>query len=102
MGSTGKSVEVYAFAAGLDASKIEVTVDRGVLSISGERAASSPEDGTRTYSSERFSGSFRRAIHLPDDVDPSQVQASYRDGVLRVSVARKAAAVPQRITVQGN
>jgi HSP20 family protein len=41
-----------------------------------------------------------RAISLPDDIDPSKVQARYRDGVLNVSVARRAEAQPQRIQVQ--
>jgi HSP20 family protein len=77
-----------------------VTVDRGVLSISGERAATTQTDGARSYSRERFSGSFRRAISLPDDADASQVQASYRDGILRISVARQASAQPRRIAIQ--
>jgi len=100
VGNTDKSVEIYAFAPGLDASKIDVTVDRGVLSISGERAASPQDAGAKSYTRERFSGSFRRAISLPEDADASQVQASYRDGVLRVSVARQAAASPKRIAIQ--
>ena len=100
VGNTPASVEIYAFAPGLDASKLDVTVDRGVLSISGERAATPPEKGARTYSRERFSGSFRRAINLPEDVDASQVKASYRDGILRVSVARQASAQPRRIAIQ--
>ena len=100
VGNTAKSVEIYAFAPGLDASKIDVTVDRGVLSISGERSGPPQDGNAKTYSSERFSGSFRRAINLPEDADASQVQASYRDGVLRISIARQAAAGAQRITVQ--
>lgn len=100
VGNTPTSVEVYAFAPGLDPAKLEVTVDRGVLSIAGEREAPAQQDGTRTYSRERFSGSFRRAISLPDDADASKVQASYRDGVLRISVERQAEAQPRRITVQ--
>jgi HSP20 family protein len=77
-----------------------VTVDRGVLSISGERAATEQPEGARSYSRERFTGSFRRAISLPEDADASNVNASYRDGVLRISVARQAEAQPRRITVQ--
>ncbi|HEV6964933.1 Hsp20/alpha crystallin family protein [Roseateles sp.] len=100
VGNTPTSVEVYAFAPGLDPAKLEVTVDRGVLSIAGEREAPAQQEGTRTYSRERFSGSFRRAISLPDDADASKVQASYRDGVLRISVERQAEAQPRRITVQ--
>jgi HSP20 family protein len=100
VGNTPTSVEIYAFAPGLDAAKLDVTVDRGVLSISGERAATTQTDGARSYSRERFSGSFRRAISLPDDADASQVQASYRDGILRISVARQASAQPRRIAIQ--
>ena len=100
VGNTPTSVEIYAFAPGLDASKIDVTVDRGVLSIAGERATEQQEGGSRTYSRERFSGSFRRAISLPDDADAAQIQASYRDGILRVSVARRAEAQPRRIAIQ--
>ena len=102
VGRTSTSVEIYAFAPGLDVSKIEVTLDRGVLRISGERASGIPADNPKVnvYTRERGSGSFTRAISLPDDVDSAQVNASYQDGVLRVSVARRESAQPKRITVQ--
>ena len=101
VGNTPTSVEVYAFAPGLDATKIEVTLDRGVLTLAGERPSDLPEEGkTTVYSRERVSGKFKRAISLPQDVDPAQVTASYRDGVLRVSVGRRESAQPRRITVQ--
>lgn len=102
VGRTATSVEIYAFAPGLDASKIDVTLDRGVLRISGERASSIPinDPKVQVYTRERGIGSFTRAISLPDDVDPAHVNASYRDGVLQVSVARRESAQPKRITVQ--
>ena len=102
VGRTAASVEVYAFAPGLDASKIDVSLDRGVLRIAGERASGIPADDPKVhvYARERGSGTFTRAISLPDDVDPAQVNASYRDGVLRISIARRESAQPQRITVQ--
>jgi HSP20 family protein len=102
IGRTSTSVEIYAFAPGLDASKIEVTLDRGVLRISGERASRIPADDPKLqiYTRERGTGSFTRAISLPDDIDPAHVNASYRDGVLQVSVARRESAQPKRITVQ--
>jgi HSP20 family protein len=96
-------VEVYAFAPGLDASKVEVTLDRGVLRISGERASVMPnaERGkVNVYARERSAGKFTRAIALPDDVDPAHVNASYKDGVLQISIARRETAQPKRITVQ--
>ena len=103
IGRTPTSVEVYAFAPGLDASKVDVTIDRGVLRISGERASDLPNDqrnAVNVYARERGVGSFTRAIALPDDVDPAHVNANYRDGVLQISIARREAAQPKRITVQ--
>jgi HSP20 family protein len=94
-------VEIYAFAPGLDPSKIELTVDRGVLTLAGERPSAVPEDDkVSVFTRERVSGTFKRAISLPDDVDPARVNASYRDGVLRISVARRESAQPKRITIQ--
>ena len=103
IGRTATSVEVYAFAPGLDASKLDVTLDRGVLRITGERASALPnaERGkVNVYARERSAGKFTRAIALSDDVDPAHVKASYSDGVLQVSIARREATLPKRITVQ--
>jgi HSP20 family protein len=102
VGRAATSVEIYAFAPGLDASKIDVTLDRGVLRISGERASGIPAEGAKVqvYTRERGTGSFTRAVSLPDDVDPAHVNASYRDGVLQISVARRESAQPRRINVQ--
>lgn len=103
VGHTPASVEIYAFAPGLDASTLDVKLDRGVLTISGTRPpAASDQDGDKVtvYSRERPSGHFKRGINLPDDVDPDRVQASYRDGVLHISVARREAAQPRRINIQ--
>lgn len=102
VGRTPTNVEIYAFAPGLDASKIEVTLDRGVLRIAGERSSGIPDDDPKVnvYTRERGAGSFARAISLPDDVDPENLKASYRDGVLQVSIARRESAQPKRITVQ--
>jgi HSP20 family protein len=102
VGQTPSSVEVYAFAPGIDPAKIEVVIDRGVLTISGERPATqaNPDQRVSVYTRERPTGAFKRALSLPDDVDPTRVQATYRDGVLNVSIARREEAQPKRITVQ--
>lgn len=106
VGNTPTSVEIYAFAPGIDASKLDVSIDRGVLTIAGERPSSLPGPGgaegqrTSVYSRERLSGSFKRAVALPEDVDASRVHATYRDGVLNVSIARRESAQPKRIAVQ--
>jgi HSP20 family protein len=102
IGTTPQSVEIHAFAPGLDPQQVEVTLDRSVLTLSGERSSVLPEEAgaVSVYGRERVNGRFKRSVSLPDDIDPGQVSATYRDGVLRVSVARKEAARPQRIEVR--
>ncbi len=102
VGSTPRSVEVYAFAPGIDPARIEVNLERGVLTIEGERAGVLPTDDDKAtaHVNERFEGRFRRVLSMPDDIDPGAVNASYRDGVLHVSVQRRESAQPRRIEVQ--
>lgn len=102
VGRTAKTVEVYAFAPGLDAPSIDVTVERGVLKISGERrgAARAAAEKVQAYAAERPQGQFTRALSLPDDIDTSKVEATYRDGVLQISIGLQETAQPKRIAVQ--
>ncbi len=102
VGHTPQTVEVFAFAPGIDPAKIEVTLDRGVLTVAGERRIELPQDDAKgiVYGQERLQGRFRRAISLPDDIDPNKVNAAYRDGVLRISIARREAMQPKRIAVE--
>jgi HSP20 family protein len=102
VGSTPQSVELYAFAPGLDPSSIDVNLERGVLTIAAERTADLPREDEKTtvHINERFAGRFRRVVSLPDDVDPNGVSAEYRDGVLHVNVKRREAVQPRRITIQ--
>jgi len=101
IGTTAGSAEIYAFAPGLDPATIEVTLERGVLSISGERKGDAPAWDAKAslHINERFAGRFHRVVTLTDDLDPNSVGASYRDGVLHVSIRRSAQAQPRRITV---
>jgi HSP20 family protein len=101
VGATPDSLEVLALAPGLDPATLQVTADRGLLVIAGERKAQMPEprEGTSVYAQERFSGSFRRVVSLPEDADPARIEAGYRDGVLRISVAKRESSKPRRIEV---
>jgi len=101
VGTTPDTIEVMALAPGLDPSALQLSVDRGLLIISGERKSEVPEpgDATSVYAQERFTGSFRRVVSLPDDADPAKVDATYRDGILRVTVAKRESSKPRRIEV---
>lgn len=102
VGNTPDSVELYAFVPGLDPNSIEVNLERGALSITGERQDELPgdDDKSTVHLNERFAGRFRRVVSLPDDVDPNKVSAEYREGVLHISVPRQESAKPRRIMLQ--
>ena len=93
------AIEVFAFAPGVDAATLEVTVDNNLLTIAGERRLDAPAAAQTVYAEERFGGKFRRVVSLPDDVDSAQVDARYTDGVLRVRIQRRAAQQARRITI---
>lgn len=101
VGGTTHSVELYAFAPGLDPTTIEVNLERGVLTVAGERKTALPtaDEKAAVHINERFAGRFRRVVTMPDDIDPDTVAADYRDGVLHVSVKRRESALPRRITI---
>jgi HSP20 family protein len=98
VGSSPDSVDVYLFAAGLEPKSLDVSLQQNLLTISGERKADTEENATY-YRRERFHGAFQRVLTLPEDVDPDKVDASYRDGVLHVRIARREAVKPRRIEV---
>ncbi|WP_153112075.1 Hsp20/alpha crystallin family protein [Propionivibrio limicola] len=100
VGSTAQSVEIFAFAPGMDPASLNVQIEKGLLTISGERKVDGVPQGAAAHIDERFSGPFRRVVSLPDDIDANAVSAIYRDGVLRVSVGRKAVAQALRIDIQ--
>ena len=115
VGSTPQSVELYAFLPGLDPNAIEVNLERGVLTVAGERpdlTAAGGNAGGNTgggagsggkstvHINERFAGRFRKVVSLPEDADPDGVSAQYQDGVLHISVKRKQQVQPRRISVQ--
>jgi HSP20 family protein len=101
VGTWAEAVEIYAFAPGIDPKSIEVSVEKGLLTLSGERKATAGRegDGVTMYARERYAGAFRRVVSLPDDSDPERVAASYRNGVLTIVVPKRESAKPRQIAV---
>jgi HSP20 family protein len=101
IGTTDDSVEIVAFAPGMDAKAFDVTIDKGLLTISGERRRANQEErDARSYVQERFTGTFRRAIELPTHVDPNDVKARYANGCLSISIGKRESSRPRAISVQ--
>ena len=99
IGATPEQVDVYVFAAGIDPASLDISIQQNLLTVAGERKADG-EEGAQYYRRERFDGAFRRALTLPEDVDPDRVSAQYRDGLLHISVARRESTQPRQIEVK--
>jgi len=100
VGATDDAVEVIALAPGVDPKKIDITIERGILTIAGERQPGERGEGASLYAQERFAGPFRRVVSLPDDIDPDRVEARYTDGCLRITIKKLESSKPRAITIQ--
>src|SRR5436309_10408107 len=83
---------------GMRKEDIEISLHDGTLTISGERKREST-DGDKAERTERYVGVFRRSIALPTLVDASKVSATYRDGILIVTLPKAEEAKPKQIQV---
>lgn len=91
-------VELRFDLPGIDTDSIDVTVERGVLTVSAKRAEEYAES-EKPFIRERTMGSFTRRIRLSDNVDAESISASYDGGVLRVSVPLQERALPRKVEV---
>jgi HSP20 family protein len=80
--------------------EVKVTVENGVLTISGERKFEKEEQSKRYHRVERAYGSFTRSFSVPDDADSAKVGAEFKDGVLTVRLAKSEKARPKSIEVK--
>jgi len=79
---------------------VKVTVESGVLTLSGERKFEKEEKDKKYHRLERAYGSFTRSFSLPDDADPAKVNAEFKDGVLKVHLAKNEKAKAKAIEVR--
>ncbi len=87
-----KAYEVTAELPGMDENNIEVKVANGMLTIKGENKEEKEEKKKDYYHSERRYGSFERRFQVPDGVDTSKIEASFKKGVLTVTLPKTAEA----------
>jgi HSP20 family protein len=79
---------------------VKVTVENGTLTISGERKTEKEEKNRKFHRVERFYGRFERNFSVPDDAEPKDVKAEFKDGMLRVHLGKSEKARPKQIEVQ--
>lgn len=93
-----QEVELRFDLPGIDTDSIDVTVDRGVLTVSAKRSEEHSE-GEKPFIRERIMGSFTRRIRLSDSVDAENISAAFDAGVLRVHVPLQERALPRKVEV---
>jgi HSP20 family protein len=98
---TPDAVKVEMDLPGFKASEIDVQLNNGVLTVSGERFEEKRDNGEKHHRIERRSGSFSRSLTLPAPVSEKDVDAHYRDGVLTIVMPKTADAKSRKIKVNG-
>jgi len=96
---TGSNLVLKADVPGLSEKDVQVTLDGGGISISGERKVIAPE-GYSAHRQERSPVKFSRSLTLPCTVNPEQTTATVKDGVLTITLTKSAEAQPRQITVR--
>ena len=91
---------VTADLPGVDGKDIEVTAEKGVLTVRGERRAEKKTENDGYTRIERASGTFLRRFTLPETADAEAIKATHVNGVLELSIPKRPQAQPRRISVQ--
>lgn len=94
-----EAVYVEALAPGLDTNKLALSVQSGILTISGEKPALDVPDKAAFHRNERAAGSFKRVLDLKTEIDSAKVSAEYERGVLKITLPRHETAKPRQITI---
>ena len=90
---------LFADIPGVEPQEIEVQMDKGMLTIKGERRIENRTEGETFSRVERRHGSFHRRFALPDSADPDGITATGRNGVLEIVIPKRPETTPRRIQV---
>jgi len=93
------NVVLKAEMPGMRKEDIDISLHEGVVTISGERKEETKKEGSDVYRSERFFGRFQRSFALPTSVNAEKVAASYKDGILTVTLPKAEEAKPKQIPI---
>jgi HSP20 family protein len=95
-----KELIVHAELPGVDKDNVKLDVSQNILTVSGERNNVNRKENDRYHATERTYGYFSRSVALPDGVDPSTINATYKDGVLEVVVPKSIKAITGKTNIQ--
>lgn len=97
---TDKEYLLRAELPGIPRDDVRISVDEGVLTLSGERRTEKETQGQTVHRSERCYGCFARSFTLPPDVQADRIDADYKDGILSVHLPREPARRPKPIEIK--
>jgi HSP20 family protein len=97
---TDKAIEVSAEMPGLERKDVEISIEDDTLTIRGEKKIEENKKDKNVQLSERAYGVFYRVLQLPPGIDPSSVQATMSNGVLKISIPKPAKSEPKKIEVK--
>lgn len=95
-----KEIKITAELPGLEEKDIEVNLSRDILTIKGEKTQEKEEKGKETYYSERSYGSFTRTLQIPSEVEQDKIDATFKKGVLNITLPKVAKPVEQQKKIQ--
>jgi HSP20 family protein len=95
---TGQAYRVTMELPGIDMKKLDIAHGDGILIVKGEKQKETVE-GECCYCAERYSGSFQRRIGIPGKVDSDKIDATYKDGVLTLTLPKAQESIPRKIEV---
>ena len=93
---------ITAELPGFKENEIEIQTENGMLTLRGERKFEKESDGKSYHRVERSYGQFVRSFSLPNNVDREKIQATFRDGLLRVELPKREDAKPRMIRISAN
>lgn len=94
------AIEITADLPGLKPEDVEVTVEDGVLAIKGERKVESSEEGETFHRVERVYGMFERSFSLPTSVDPTRIEAHFKQGVMTLTLPKREESKPRSVSIK--
>jgi HSP20 family protein len=97
---TDKAIEVSAEMPGLERKDVEISIDEDTLTIRGEKKIEENRKDKNVQLSERSYGVFMRVLQLPPGIDPSSVQATMSNGVLKIVIPKPAKSEPKKIEIK--
>jgi HSP20 family protein len=98
MAETDTEYHVTMELPGIDMKKLDISFSEGILTVKGEKTTE-VSIGEACLCSERYSGSFQRSFQIPGPVDKENIEADYKDGILKVSLAKSEENVVKKIEI---